>query len=103
MSLWPEHPYHQNAEYIRKQRKALFRLAVGPVDKEVCLTIVLSVWNEHTNEATTTEFYFPRAIYEYYPDPGYPAHLLVWTPSSSHVFDYHDINHVMVNHVMVNK
>jgi hypothetical protein len=37
-------------------------------------------------------FDFPSARWEYFPDAGNPSHLLVWTPSSSHIFNYYELN-----------
>ena len=42
----------------------------------------------------TTKLEFFDAWYTYYPDAGKPSYVLLWTPASAHVFEYHEVDYL---------
>jgi hypothetical protein len=65
------------------------KLAEGPSDLDSTPRHYVVILNTQFGDTT---FDFPVARWEYFPDAGNPSHLLVWTRTSSHIFNYHELN-----------
>lgn len=90
MSIWPEHPHFVYYGARTGTKEAIARLAEGPDPTEIVKGYAIGLFTNSGN----VELNFSEARLEHFPDPGEPSHVLVWTPSSSHVFDYHDLNYI---------
>ena len=88
MSIWPHHPYNKFPDVVKKTHDAILYLALGPQD-EIIYHYILHLVVGKDKEVV---FDFPDACLKYYPDSNYPTHILIWMPSASHIFDYHEVN-----------
>lgn len=83
MSLWPEYP-KSCAPSREDTLNALLRLAEGPSDEPV------RHWRIGIAGEGVVDF--PKARLAHHPGPGSPEFLLVWTPSGSHCYNYHEVD-----------
>jgi len=72
----------------------LERVIAGPtVLWEHCRIGTRKVISSIKSEAVDIDF--PEAQVEYFPGPGYPTFVIIWTPTAIHVFEYHSLEYIL--------